>query len=499
MIEELTKLSASQIAAKTADRSISASEVISAYLSRVETVNPAVNAICTLNPTLETDAVECDRRLAAGQLARPLEGVPFVVKDTIETNGVRTTFGSQIMKDNVPSEDAVAVERLKAAGAILLGKTNTPEFATDVNTTNAIFGMTRNPWNLNATSGGSSGGTGAALAAGLAPIGLGTDLGGSIRIPAAFNGVVGLRPAPGRVPVYPQEFGWDTLVAHVCGPMAQRVEDVGLVLAAIAGPNVRDPSSLPTQGCEYAEAARSEFDMTGRSIAFAGDLNGLVPMDPEVLRLCRDACGTFQDLGCSVEEACFDVSEVPDIISGTRAFNMVARYADRLDLFREIMSKSLVNQVEPSLKVEVRAVARAERLRTVYWHRVREFLKTYDYIVTPTIGVSAFRLDQPLPTEVGGVKVDRFYDVLLSTYAFSITGLPIISIPCGWTGAGLPVGLQIVGPRLREDLVLTAAGNFARLHPEFFKLPEIDLESAKPIHQDFLDTFSKFVGSAARL
>ena len=499
MTDELLSLSARQIASNIANRSINASEVIAEYLKRIETVNPVVNAICTLNPAVESDAADCDRRLGEGELARPLEGVPFVVKDTIETKGVRTTFGSRIMEDNVPSEDAVAVERLKAAGAILLGKTNTPEFATDVNTTNAIFGMTRNPWNLNATAGGSSGGTGAALAAGLAPIGLGTDLGGSIRIPASFNGVVGLRPAPGRVPVYPQAFGWDTLVAHVCGPMAQRVEDVGLVLAAVAGPDDRDPGSLPTEGYEYAEAAKPESVMTDRSIAFAGDLNGLVPVDPEVLQLCRDACGTFQDLGCSVEADCFDVSEVPDIISGTRAFNMVARYADRLDSFREIMSKSLVNQVEPSLRVEVRAVAKAERLRTVYWHRVREFLKTYDYIVTPTIGVSAFRLDQPLPTEVGGVKVDRFYDVLLSTYAFSITGLPIISIPCGWTGAGLPVGLQIVGPRLREDLVLTAAGNFARLHPEFFKLPEIDLESAKPIHQDFLDTFSKFVGSAARL
>ncbi len=499
MTDELLELSACEIAAKVADRSLSATEVMAAYLARIETVNPVVNAICTLNPVAETDAAKCDQRLAAGELARPLEGVPFVVKDTIETQGVRTTFGSRIMENNVPSEDAIAVARLKATGAILIGKANTPEFATDVNTTNAIFGMTRNPWDLNTTSGGSSGGPAAALAAGMAPIGLGTDLGGSIRIPASFNGVVGLRPVPGRVPIYPQEFGWDTLIAHVCGPMARKVEDIGLVLAAIAGPDDRDPSSLPTQGYDYARAATSEYELAGRTIAFAGNLNGLFPVDPEVLQLCRDACGTFRDLGCTVEEDCFDVSEVLEIISGTRAFNMVARYADRLDSFREIMSKALVNQVEPSLKVKVRAVVKAERLRTVYWHRVREFLNRYDYIVTPTIGVSAFRLDRPLPTEVGGIKVERFYDVLLSTYAFSITGLPVISVPCGWTKAGLPVGLQIVGPRLREELVLMAAGAFARLHPDLFKLPAIDLESANPIHPDFLDTFSKFVGSAARL
>ncbi len=256
MHDDLLEMSAGEWAAAIGARQLGAAEAVRAMLTQIETYNPTLNAMCTLNEHALADAEAIDQRLASGEPARPLEGVPFVVKDNIFTKGLRTTFGSKLLEHDVPDEDSLCVARLRAAGGVLLGKTNTPEFAHDVNTTNAVFGTTRNPWQVNCTAGGSSGGTGAALASRMAPIGLGTDLGGSIRIPCAFNGLTGMRPAPGRVAFYPAEFGWDTLVAHVQGPMARCVADVGLMLSILAGPDDRDPMSLPEQGLDFAKAAR---------------------------------------------------------------------------------------------------------------------------------------------------------------------------------------------------------------------------------------------------
>ncbi len=262
MLKPIHHLSAGEIAAAVAGRARTAAEVTGALLDRIAALNPVLNAICTLNPAAMAAAEACDRRLASGAAAGPLEGVPFVVKDNIATAGIRTTFGSRILQHDVPAEDAISVERLKAAGGILLGKTNTPEFAHDINTTNLIFGTTRNPTDVNVTAGGSSGGTGAAVAAAMAPIGIGTDLGGSIRIPASYNGIVGLRPAPGRVPYYPSDFAWDTLVEHVQGPMCRTVADLGLMLSVIAGPDDRDPSSLPAQALDFVAAAKNGAELT---------------------------------------------------------------------------------------------------------------------------------------------------------------------------------------------------------------------------------------------
>ncbi|MCH8882853.1 MAG: amidase [SAR324 cluster bacterium] len=476
--------SATEIAAGVASGEFSAAEVLAAALGRIEAVNPAVNAIVTMNGNAIAEAEARDRRLRAGEPARPLEGVPFVVKDILHTKGIRTTFGSKILEHDVPSEDAITVERLKGAGAVLIGKTNTPEFAHDVNTANRIFGTTRNPWDLNVTAGGSSGGTGAALAAAMAPIGLGTDLGGSIRIPSSFCGTVGIRPSPGRVPFYPTDFAWDTLVAHVQGPMTRTVQDAGLMLSVLSGPDDRDPSSLPLQEGDYVRAAGEAGAIAGRRIAYSSDLNGLVPVDPEVARLTREAARRFETLGCTVEEDFFDVSGLRDIVNGTRGFGMVARYAERLEAHRELMTPPLINQVTNALKLDVRTVTGAERLRTRYWHRVRVFLEKYDYIVTPTCGAPPFRLDEPLPTEVGGVPVENFYDVFLNCYAFSVTGLPIVAVPCGFTSGGLPVGIQIVGRRLREDLVLQAAAAYATTCPQHFAQPSIDPATAKEILQE---------------
>ena len=262
MREALHEMSGGALASLVARREVSARDLTAHFLERIEQLNPAINAICTVNPDALAEAEVCDRRLRSGEKPRPLEGVPFVAKDNLQTKGLRTTFCSLLCADYAPKEDAIAVERLRGAGAVLIGKTNTPEFATDVNTTNRLFGQTRNPHDLNVTAGGSSGGTGAGLAAGLAPIGLGTDLGGSIRVPSSYCGTTGIRAAPGRVPVYPTEFGWDTLVEHVHGPMARTIADVGLMLSVLAGPDDRDPSSLPAEDRDYAAAADGRADLS---------------------------------------------------------------------------------------------------------------------------------------------------------------------------------------------------------------------------------------------
>ena len=484
-MREIIDLTAGEIAAAVAGGRLTAEAVMTACLDRVAAVNGAVNAICTLNPNALEAALAVDRRLANGAVARPLEGVPLLVKDNIETKGLLTTFGSNLMRDHLPDFDAIAVERLKAAGAIVIGKTNTPAFAADINTTNDLFGYTRNPWDLGVTPGGSSGGTGAGLAAGMAPIGLGTDLGGSVRVPAAHNGVVGLRPSQGRVPVWSAEFAWDTLVAHVHGPMARCVSDVGLMLQAMAGPDDRDPLSLPTEGADYAQAARGGASMGGRRIAVSYDLNGILPLDPEVRDLTTAAVRRLVSLGFDAREDFFDVSDLMTIISGTRAFNMVARHADRYDHFADRMPVALRNQVSGALTTSLRTATQAERGRTAYWHRVRTLLTEYDYIVTPAVGAPPFRLDAPLPTEVGGKAVDRYYDTILSVYAFSITGLPAIVVPCGFTSNGLPVGLQIVGRWHRDDFVLEAAAAYAAVSADCFRRPEIDFSTLVPVLAGF--------------
>ena len=482
---DLADRSAVELVADVRARKLGVRDVVAACLARIEQTNGVLNAVCTLNGAALADAEAADRRLAAGTPARPLEGIPFLVKDVIPTRGLRTTYGSKLHEHLVPDEDAVSVERLKAAGAILLGKTNTPEFATDVYTTNAIFGPTRNPWDARATAGGSSGGSGAAVAAGMAPLALGTDFGGSVRLPAAFCGIVGLRPAPGRIPVYPTDFAWDTLVAHVQGPMARTVEDAALMLAVLVGSDDRDPSSLPAQGVDYAAVGRAGAALAGRRLAWCGDLGGLVPVDPDVMRVTLQTARALEGLGAIVEEVAFDASDLKDIIAGTRAFAMVARFGELVEAHGARMAEALVRQVTAARAFDVKAVARAERMRSAYYHRLRMLLERYDHVLTPTAGVPAFRIDRPLPTEIGGRPVERFYDTFLFTYAFSVTGLPAISVPCGFTGSGLPVGLQVVGRRLREDSVLEAAAALAAAAPDHYRRPPLDrLPAARDLHEE---------------
>jgi amidase len=446
-------------------------EVMQELLARIDAVNPTVNAIVTL----VRDAALWNARRATAALKRgaalpPLFGVPVTIKDVTPTAGIRTTQGSKLFEDHVPTEDALVVERLRAAGAIVLGKTNTPEFAFGPNTVNTVFGATRNPWDLTRTAGGSSGGAAAALATGMCPLAEGTDLGGSLRGPAAFCGVVGFRTTPGLIPRYPSALAWDTY--SVEGPMARTVADAALMLSVMAGPDDRAPLSYEIDQRSFTASAKTPT-VKGWRLAWTVDLGGLVAVDDEVRALFEQAVRVFRSLGARTEAACPDMSDVPEIVRLTRGLLMVARHADKLPEHRAVLQAGLVENTEAGLKLTPREIAEGELARTRQWQRVREFLETRDVWLTPTMAVPAFPIEHPHILEVNGQPVGKAMQRSHLTYAFSVLGLPAISIPCGFTRAGLPVGLQIVGKRRGEAAVLRAAAAFEAAQPWSGRVPPV--------------------------
>ena len=446
-------------------------ELMQELLARIDDVNPTVNAIVTL----ARDAALWNARRATAALKRgaalpPLFGVPVTIKDVTPTAGIRTTQGSKLFEDHVPTEDALVVERLRAAGAIVLGKTNTPEFAFGPNTVNTVFGATRNPWDLTRTAGGSSGGAAAALATGMCPLAEGTDLGGSLRGPAAFCGVVGFRTTPGLIPRYPSALAWDSY--SVEGPMARTVADAALMLSVMAGPDDRAPLSYEVDQRSFTAATKAP-SVKGWRLAWTVDLGGLVAVDDEVRALFEQAVRVFRSLGARTEAACPDMSDVPEIVRLTRGLLMVARHADKLPEHRAVLQAGLVENTEAGLKLTPREIAEGELARTRQWQRVREFLETRDVWLTPTMAVPAFPIEHPHILEVNGQPVGKAMQRSHLTYAFSVLGLPAISIPCGFTRAGLPVGLQIVGKRRGEAAVLRAAAAFEIARPWSGRVPPV--------------------------
>jgi amidase len=459
-------------------RKASPLEVMQTILAQVDRINPQVNAIVTLaRESALAEARAATRTLSRRAELSPLFGVPVSLKDLTPTKGIRTTWGSKIFEHCVPDEDALIVQRLKAAGAIVLGKTNTPEFGAGANTFNAVFGATRNPWDLALTCGGSSGGAAVALATGMGPIAQGGDLGGSLRIPAAFCGVVGFRTTPGLVPAYPKELAWDTL--DVVGPMARTVTDVALMLSVIAGPDDRAPLSYAVHTREFAKAVRAP-SVKGWRIAWTPDLNGLIPVDTEVARVAEGATRVFLSLGAKVKTACPDFSETRDIVLSTRGLSMVAHHADKLAQWKEQMQAGLVWNIEQGLRLSPQDIGRGEKLRTILWHRVRHFFQTYDLLILPTVAVRPFPVGQPYPMVINGKALENYTQWFFLTYGITLTGLPAISVPCGLTRDGLPVGLQIVGRRRQESAVLTAAAAFERAAPWADRVPPTVAQATAP-------------------
>ena len=454
-------------------RKVSPLEVLRAVLERLDRVNPRVNAIVTL----DREAALRQARRATATLARrsatlgPLHGIPVGIKDVTPTKGMRTTFGSKLFEDHIPMEDAAVVERLKAAGAIVLGKTNTPEFAFGPNTVNAVFGATRNPWNLALSAGGSSGGSAAALATGMCPIAHGTDLGGSLRGPAALCGVVGFRTTPGLIPRYPEVLAWDSY--SVEGPMARTIGDAALMLSVMAGPaDARSPMSYSSDTRPFLAAVKQP-SVKGSRIAWTPDLGGLVTVDPEIAGACEGSASVFRGLGARVGRASPDMSDVPDIVALTRGFLMVARHADKVDRWRDQLQAGLVENTSQGLGMTSRDVARGELLRTQLWHRVHAFFETHDLWLTPTAAVPPFPIELPHAMEIGGKPAGKTLQRSYLTYAFSVLGLPAISVPCGFTRDGLPIGLQIVGSPRHEASVLRAAAAFEAAQPWAHRIPPV--------------------------
>ncbi|HUU74088.1 MAG TPA: amidase [Burkholderiales bacterium] len=452
--QELCFLPATELVHLIRGREVSVTEVMQAHLDQIERHNPAVNAVVTLVPERALDSASAlDARLAKGEQGGPLCGLPVAHKDLAPTKGIRTTFGSPVFADFVPHQDAAIVERLAKGGALTIGKTNTPEFGAGSQTFNTVFGATHNPYDVLKTCGGSSGGAAAALASGMIPIADGSDLGGSLRNPASFCNVVGLRPSAGRVPSWPSLSAWFTL--SVVGPMARTVSDVALMMSAIAGPDPRSPISIEEPASKFAKPL--ERDCKGLRIAWSRSLGGL-PVDPEVTRVLESHRNVFEQLGCVVEEADPDLRDADEIFQVMRAWNFELAYGELLKTAREQMKDTVVWNIEQGMQLSGPQLGAAERKRTLLFHRMREFMDNYDFLVAPVVQVLPFDVTVPYLTEINGEQLATYVDWMKSCYWISVTGQPALSVPCGFSSSGLPVGIQIVG-RYRDDFGVLQLGN----------------------------------------
>ena len=423
-------------------RKLSATEVVRAFIAQIERVNPKVNAIVTFLPE---HALKQAREFDRKRRALPFGGLPIAIKDVIATKGVRTTWGSLVYKDHVPSEDHILAERLKAAGAILIGKTNTPEFGAGSQTFNAVFGATRNPYDLSKTCGGSSGGAAVVVACGMAPFADGGDFAASLRNPGNFCNVIGFRPSTGRVPAYPHPYPWSNL--SELGPMARTVSDAAFLLSVMAGPDARAPTAISEPGSVFLKPLKRSFKKA--RVAWSRDLGGL-PVEPAVTQVLESQRQVFKDLGCIVEEA------EPDFTGATEAFETLRglTYQHRIGaLMREHRDKlkdTVIWNYEEGRKLGAPEIAKAEGLRTALYHRMRQFLENYDFFVCPVNQLPPYSVDEEYPQQIAGTKMGNYLDWMKSCYYITITTHPAISVPAGFTEDGLPVGIQIVG-RYRDD------------------------------------------------
>ncbi len=445
-----------------AGKAVSPVEVLEAHLGEIARLNPALNAIVTLaEDQAWAAAQEAERAVMRGEDLGPLHGLPIVVKDITETAGIRTTYASPLYRDHVPEADAEVVARLKRAGAIVLAKTNTPEFAAGANTVNALFGATRNPWNTGLSPSGSSGGSAAAVAAGMAPLGQGTDFGCSLRMPAAFCGIVGLRTTPGLIPNDPMPLPWDPGQVH--GPLARTAEDAALMLDAMTGLDPLWPISVAPAWDSALAEVRASDGVAGLRIAYAPDI-ARIGVDPEVEGVCRAAAAKLEAEGARVEEVDFDASDGNAAYLTLRAEWMVGQQYQRLDKLEDF-DRNLAGNVRDGLALTVKDTAAAQDIREAVWRRFRELLGSYDFLITPMSPVEPFPVDQNFPDEIGGRKLENYVDWIAPAFLITLVSLVGGSVPAGLSRSGLPVGLQIVGPRLSEPRVLALAKHVQAANP----------------------------------
>jgi amidase len=456
MNEEVWQATACDLARRIRSRDLSAVEVMEAHLARIEQVNPHLNAIVTLDAEgARRAAADADRALSAGREPGLLHGLPIAVKDLEDTAGMRTTYGSTIYRDHVPTEDALLVARLRRAGAIVIGKTNTPEFGAGSQTFNRVFGTTRNPYDRSRTPGGSSGGAAAAVAAGMLPFADGSDLGASIRNPASFCNAVGLRPSPGRIPDRSSQRMWDPL--PVLGPIARTVADATLLLRALCGPDPRAPLSLHDPPEAFAIDLRAE--PAGQRIAWSRNLGDL-PVDPEVTAVLEAQRATFEAMGCAVEEIEPDLRGADEAFETLRAVGYAQAFAELLETHGDELKETVAWNARVGLALTGDQVARALALQTQAFHTMRDLLERYDALALPVSPVAPFAVEEEWVREIAGTRLGSYIEWLRMCSRITVTAHPAISVPAGFTADGLPVGLQLVGPYRGEVALLRLAAAF---------------------------------------
>ena len=452
--DEITFLSAIELAARLRKKQISAREVIAAHLSQIERINPKVNAIVTLvADRAMADAARADEALAGGGTIGVLHGLPVAHKDLVATAGIRTTRGSPFYRDQVPTEDATIITRIRAAGAVTLGKTNTPELGAGSQTFNTIFGATRNPYDPGKTCGGSSGGAAVALACGMVPIADGSDTGGSLRNPAAFCNVVGFRPSPGRVPR--ESASWSPL--SVSGPMARTVADLALFFSALAGPDPRTTLSISEDGARFAAPLGRSFK--GTRVAWWRGLGG-IPFEPEIRSTIDAHRRTFETLGCVVEEAEPDFAGVDEAFPTLRYTANHAQYAALAREKPEWVKDTIKFEIAQAERLTGADVGRALARQARMYDETRQFFERYEYFVLPVTQVSPFDVNTPYPTRIGDVQMATYIDWMRSCWYVTFMATPAISVPAGFTTGGLPIGIQIVGRHRADWSVLQLAHAF---------------------------------------
>ena len=445
-----------EIAQMIRAKKLSAREALAEHLKQIDRVNSKVNAIVTLVPEMAAEAAaKADEMQAHNEKLGPLHGLPVAHKDLIETRGIRTTFGSPLHKDYVPAADDLVVERMRRAGAIILGKTNTPEFGAGSQTFNTVFGATRNPYDLTKTCGGSSGGAAVALACGMTPLATGSDAGGSLRNPAAYCNVVGFRPSIGRVPNPKAGFAWSTLSTGGC--LGRSVADLALGLSTIPGPDGGAPLSINEPGELFARPLGRDFK--GVRVAWFKDLGG-VPFDARVRTVVDGHRATFEAMGCQVEESESDFAPAEISFRMIRAWTAAASYGAQLQAHSDAFKDTLKEEIERGLRLSGVDVAHAETAHGQMWRRFQAFMEQYEYFVLPTTQLPPFDVTVPYPTEIAGVQFSNYIDWMKACWYISATGNPAASVPGGFTADGLPVGVQIVGRDKADFSVLQIAHAF---------------------------------------
>jgi amidase len=459
---DLWRKPAHELAALVRSRKISPLELLDAQLSVIDRLNPTLNAIVTLAvDSARTAARAAEQAVIRGDKLGAMHGLPIGIKDIVTTAGIRTTYGSELYADNVPTEDAEVVRRLKAAGAIVLAKTNTPEFATGANTVNPVFGATRNPWNPALSPAGSSGGSAAAVASGMLPIAQGTDFGCSVRIPAAFCGIVGIRPTPGLTPNYPMPLGWDPGQVH--GPLARTAEDAAMMLDSIVGFSRISPISVAPPWASAHEIVGKARDAKGLRIAFARDISG-IGVDSEIEAICRKSTNGLRNQGATVDEIDLDLSEGRDPYKIWRGVWMVGQQLAnlaRIDAFGE----NLRGNVKSGLTITTTEIAAAEQTRLALFHKMRALFERYDLLLTPAAPVKPYPVELNFPKEINGKSFENYIDWIAPGFLITLLSLPAASVPAGLTADKLPVGLQIIGPRFDEPRILSLAKLVQQANP----------------------------------